>query len=839
MVLEMPSSTQRRPWRSILGLTIALTTSVACTPWHALDLVEERLGRTVLPQHLADFGAALQIFRSITISQRQYERPPPRSDANTPSTLSLGGMFVRAVAQRNNPVEDGPLLHVQHSLRHITRLPEMLQRGDMRDADVLRDVFNHMLAADDLRADRAARCIAWDECTARLAPFTAWVRAAMCGPAGKASGHMSVPMVALCTEGLRWPDTALAACVCAGFPSVGDIPDSGVFRPCERPAAYSVEELAQGRARAADGRRQLPSNSHWISELTASITRRARSAGSEGPAAEALQAIERSVIKEMDGSPPTMGDIMTPSSFLRYVQRQWPGQRPRVRPIRSFARKQGVRKDGSVKWRRIDDCKEAGQNDCAALHETVFHVSFEWPAHASALLQEVAESLGIPPSAIPALGLALEDMSGAYRQLFNRDGDWTGIICFWYSGATDGGQLGAPGVRFARVYGHVFGSAPSVLNFERYARMITRTLQVFFGVAAANYVDDQCAIDFLNAGDSARRCIWQLHHGLGSRLDRDKSLLLAASNVFLGVRVSLQHVFTRGYASCEATRERCDGILASLHQCRERGRLEEGDISRLRGKLGFCSRSSAYRVGRAAFGALRRHSARSSSEWTRDLDMLFAFLDVVLRALPALLVFMRRDERRPVHLYTDASYERRGGRPRDGDGVIAVVLVDPSARAGDPAMRVAMLAVPSWIWQKLAPDRETHILQAELLAMVAAYWTFPEQLAGRPIYHWCDNTGALAAATGGGAARFPGADLLTCMLHLILLGLQCQVYFDWVPSKANIADWPTRSDTIDLIPDWAIWRELRLPARHFFSSLGDPKALRDWASILGLRRGEA
>ena len=35
----------------------------------------------------------------------------------------------------------------------------------------------------------------------------------------------------------------------------------------------------------------------------------------------------------------------------------------------------------------------------------------------------------------------------------------------------------------------------------------------------------------------------------------------------------------------------------------------------------------------------------------------------------------------------------------------------------------AMLAVPTW--QQLAPDRETHILQAELLAMVAAYWTFP------------------------------------------------------------------------------------------------------------------
>ena len=51
------------------------------------------------------------------------------------------------------------------------------------------------------------------------------------------------------------------------------------------------------------------------------------------------------------------------------------------------------------------------------------------------------------------------------------------------------------------------------------------------------------------------------------------------------------------------------------------------------------------------------------------MDVLLAFLSVVLAALPPLRVYMRQDDRRPVHLYTDAAYNKRGrGRPRPSAG---------------------------------------------------------------------------------------------------------------------------------------------------------------------------
>ena len=136
------------------------------------------------------------------------------------------------------------------------------------------------------------------------------------------------------------------------------------------------------------------------------------------------------------------------------------------------------------------------------------------------------------------------------------------------------------------------------------------------------------------------------------------------------------------------------------------------------------------------------------------------------------------------------------------------------------------------VWRVLAPDRKTHILQAELLAIIVVYWTLGWRLRGRPVVHWCDNTGAIAAAIGGGGARFPGASVLTCMLHLVLLHLRCAVHFVWVPSEANPADWPTRPDKVHMVPAWAVWAPIAFPPAALFRSLMDPAAVSTWAAVL-------
>ncbi|KAL1526429.1 hypothetical protein AB1Y20_015141 [Prymnesium parvum] len=190
--------------------------------------------------------------------------------------------------------------------------------------------------------------------------------------------------------------------------------------------------------------------------------------------------------------------------------------------------------------------------------------------------------------------------------------------------------------------------------------------------------------------------------------------------------------------------------------------------------------------------------------------------------------------RESLDLYTDAAYRRASLAPVEMDchGVLGIFIADPDPGPAAPCLRYSRLVVPQWVWHALAPDRVVRIMQAELLAMICVYWSLPDLFASRAVGHWCDNTAALTAATGGGAASFPGADLLTCMLHLALLHLRCDVYFDWIPSAANPADWPTRPDKEYLIPAEAVPFPLHMPPDFLFQSLMDPRAIGLWRNAL-------
>ena len=82
------------------------------------------------------------------------------------------------------------------------------------------------------------------------------------------------------------------------------------------------------------------------------------------------------------------------------------------------------------------------------------------------------------------------------------------------------------------------------------------------------------------------------------------------------------------------------------------------------------------------------------------------------------------------------------------------------------------------------------------------YTTFGRLLAGRRVYHWCDNTTALSAAVHGYANQPDLADGSNA-LHCLTCGLRCDTWFEWVASKANLADVPSRPER-----DWGVLRRL-------------------------------
>ncbi len=67
----------------------------------------------------------------------------------------------------------------------------------------------------------------------------------------------------------------------------------------------------------------------------------------------------------------------------------------------------------------------------------------------------------------------------------------------------------------------------------------------------------------------------------------------------------------------------------------------------------------------------------------------------------------------------------------------------------------------------------------------------------------------------------------------VLLWFNVLVYFDWVPTDDNPADWPTRADKFHLIPPEAVEVEMRLPPSLLFTPLdGNGLALAAWRATL-------
>ena len=58
--------------------------------------------------------------------------------------------------------------------------------------------------------------------------------------------------------------------------------------------------------------------------------------------------------------------------------------------------------------------------------------------------------------------------------------------------------------------------------------------------------------------------------------------------------------------------------------------------------------------------------------------------------------------------------------------------------------------------------------------------------------------------------------MLMDAFHVQMMGLRSMVLFDWVPSEANIGDWPTRPEKRGYIPAGAMFVKMELPTMDDF-----------------------
>ena len=227
--------------------------AVAASPaGHTIRAIAERHELDV-PTHFYDaFAAALALFRRDRVAHAAHVRPPAVSSADRGTMDDLGRALVQPVDQRLVPIEHGGLQHALYALWHVRRLPQPSLDRQLHGRRELFDVASFMLrSGHDLARVRGRLCESFEAACGMLDDFADWMLAR--SPIRGMATVINVPVVALMVEGIDSPDVRLPLCCFEGFPSRHVCPDSGMFRPCERPAQYTPEDLAFGRARRPGG----------------------------------------------------------------------------------------------------------------------------------------------------------------------------------------------------------------------------------------------------------------------------------------------------------------------------------------------------------------------------------------------------------------------------------------------------------------------------------------------------------------------------------------------------------------------------------------------------------
>ena len=174
-------------------------------------------------------------------------------------------------------------------------------------------------------------------------------------------------------------------------------------------------------------------------------------------------------------------------------------------------------------------------------------------------------------------------------------------------------------------------------------------------------------------------------------------------------------------------------------------------------------------------------------------DALYLLSTLILSIPPRTIRLASNILRTPVVIWTDAMWENSTASRAAFGGIGAVVWLPPGhpmARARGRFLYGAR-TVGAAAFEFAGRDRDL-IGQAELVAAVSPYISLPNgTLTDWPVIHFVDNSSALYGLVKGSSSVASCWVIIQAFL-VANLALRAQVWFNYVASKANIADLPSR-----------------------------------------------
>ena len=556
---------------------------------------------------------------------------------------------------------------------------------------------------------------------------------------------INIAFVAALMRAQHWPDTLAPAKLMFGSPMVGDFPATGIFRPKVQWAARSVRDVDLFA---------------WVEELHSSVE--LRGSRSTRKAAEAARQVLSKTMEEVSAPPPKGGWAEGPFTkdemYTRFPEGFWP------------SRRFGVKQKGVI--RPCDDCRRSWVNGCSTVRESISPDAADFPAHVASLFYSI---LGGSTS----LRGGCDDWKKAYRQIPVDDPSRSVVACW---------DPDSKSVSYFVVRGHVFGAVHAVNSFNAVSKFLTVSCRSLFAACGGNYFDDHIMVEPDFAGESAQLGLACVADACGFLFDPDKHVRMARLFTYLGVQNDFSKV-PEGLSVLRILPERRAALVGVCRDFLGSGSMSHGQAASLRGKLYFAATSAYGKVGRAALQPILQRqdgNGRSLDRLTPAIILSLKFFITLLNHMPDREVVLGACRRAPLLVWSDASWER-------GVGWLGFVVYDPERSR----FFYSDSPVPSHVLDFFVHKKQK-IGQCEILAAAMVYTSMPALFRGREAIHWIDNTSAISCLLHGYSGKLDSA-LLVNSFHLFNAGLRVRVHFEYVESKANVADLPSRQEFVYLL----------------------------------------
>lgn len=395
------------------------------------------------------------------------------------------------------------------------------------------------------------------------------------------------------------------------------------------------------------------------------------------------------------------------------------------------------------------------------------------------------------------------DLARAYRQQGVRPDDLhlsTSILPY-------NGQA-----RFITLFALCFGLSSAVLGFNRIGGIIKWFLRSVMLLTVDAYFDDFIQLESKECSYVARDILKKAIRILGFIIDPKKSSGPGREFRWLGSMKLIKELSICTYMD----RRRIGHIVAMINEAITANELKPHDAGTLRGKWGFACLGTWGATGRIANEALkkREHTAEKNDfKLTPALVEAFRWMKALLAVLPPAEHFLAGSVRKHFILYTDASSEESRKTARNSfmrqyfknRGIANANILE-----GSTSRHVQL----GWVFYEegstdhfasgwhvvgdellLKWNKKQPIACAECLAATAACILCLDKVYDADVTLYCDNQPSVGGFIKG-SSKEENMDSLIHGLQLFLCARRSRLWVEYVPSKLNISDEPSRCGEI-------------------------------------------